>query len=59
KLLVRRVEVSETEVKIYFNFPADFCRPELTAPACTLGRQIADLLSLTVERSAMDFEHKK
>ena len=59
KLLVRRVEVSETEVKIYFNFPADFCRPGLTAPACTLGRQIADLLSLTVERSAMDFEHKK
>ena len=34
KLMVRRVEVGEKEVKIYFNFPPNSCTPRAHAPAC-------------------------
>lgn len=58
KLIVRRVEVGEKEVKIYFNFPPNSCTPRAHAPGCTLGVHLANLLSISVAVDSLTTSEK-
>ncbi|MDU7245706.1 MAG: hypothetical protein E6276_10040, partial [Clostridiales bacterium] len=58
KLIVRRVEVGEKEVKIYFNFPPNSCTPRAHAPGCTLGVHLANLLSISVAVDSLTTNEK-